>query len=284
VMEANRDWWGWSGKAPGVDRVVWKPIPDDFARLSALQRGEVDVITNVPPDQMKIVKTVTVPSTRIVSFQINGTQPPLSDKRARQALHYAMDIASIVKNLYAGQGKPLSGGLADTDFGYNPELKLYPYDPERAKKLLAEAGYPNGIDVTLYAGSGTMVNDKQLLEALADMWSKAGIRAKVEMMEMAQRQKMLNERTTRRTRCSSAIRSPRCSTRTAACGASCIRAASPGRTGWAASPATASTTSWSRRATRWTRKSARRCTRRRRASSTTRSLRSSCSRRSSSTA
>jgi len=139
---------------------------------------------------------VTVPSTRIVSFQINGTQPPLSDKRARQALHYAMDIASIVKNLYAGQGKPLSGGLADTDFGYNPELKLYPYDPERAKKLLAEAGYPNGIDVTLYAGSGTMVNDKQLLEALADMWSKAGIRAKVEMMEMAQRQKMLNERTT----------------------------------------------------------------------------------------
>jgi len=196
VMEANRDWWGWSGKAPGVDRVVWKPIPDDFARLSALQRGEVDVITNVPPDQMKIVKTVTVPSTRIVSFQINGTQPPLSDKRARQALHYAMDIASIVKNLYAGQGKPLSGGLADTDFGYNPELKLYPYDPERAKKLLAEAGYPNGIDVTLYAGSGTMVNDKQLLEALADMWSKAGIRAKVEMMEMAQRQKMLNERTT----------------------------------------------------------------------------------------
>jgi peptide/nickel transport system substrate-binding protein len=196
VMDANKDWWGWGGKPPAFTRVIWKPIPDDFARLSALQRHEVDVITNVPPDQMKIVRTVTVSATRTVALQSNNTQPPMSDTRVRQALHYALDINSIVKNLYAGQGKPFSGGLADTDFGYNPALKPYPYDPAQAKKLLAEAGYANGIDVTLYAGSGTMVNDKQLLEALADMWSKDGIRAKVEMMEMAQRQKMLNERAT----------------------------------------------------------------------------------------
>jgi len=155
----------------------------------------VDVITNVPPDQMKIVRTLTVPATRTVTFWINTTQPPLSDKRVRQALHYAMDTASIVKNLYAGQGKPFSGGLADTDYGYNAELKPYPYDPERARKLLAEAGVGGGFDVTLYAGSGTMVNDKQLLEVIADMWSKVGVRARVEMMEMAARQKMNNDRT-----------------------------------------------------------------------------------------
>ena len=195
VMDANQAWWGWGGKPPAIDRLIWKPIPDDFARLSALQRGEVDVITNVPPDQMKIVRTLTVPATRTVTFWINTTQPPLSDKRVRQALHYAMDTASIVKNLYAGQGKPFSGGLADTDFGYNAELKPYPYDPERARKLLAEAGVGGGFDVTLYAGSGTMVNDKQLLEVIADMWSKVGVRARVEMMEMAARQKMNNDRT-----------------------------------------------------------------------------------------
>ena len=195
VMDANQEWWGWGGKPPAIDRLIWKPIPDDFARLSALQRGEVDVITNVPPDQMKIVRTLTVPATRTVTFWINTTQPPLSDKRVRQALHYAMDTASIVKNLYAGQGKPFSGGLADTDFGYNAELKPYPYDPERARKLLAEAGVGGGFDVTLYAGSGTMVNDKQLLEVIADMWSKVGVRARVEMMEMAARQKMNNDRT-----------------------------------------------------------------------------------------
>jgi peptide/nickel transport system substrate-binding protein len=200
VMEANKEWWGWGGKAPAIDRVVWKPIPDDFARLGALEKGEVDIVTNVPPDQVKSIKDgrttqlLTTPATRFVVFNWNATQPPLSDKRVRQALHYAIDVDSIVKNLYAGYGKPFSGGVADTDFGYNPDLKPYPYDPAKAKKLLADAGYANGIDVTMYAGSGTMVNDKQLLEAIADMWSKAGIRAKVEMMEMATRQKMLNER------------------------------------------------------------------------------------------
>jgi peptide/nickel transport system substrate-binding protein len=192
VMEANREWWGWGGKAPAIERVVWKPIPDDFARLSALQGNEVDVITNVPPDQMKIVRVLTVPATRTVTLTMNGSQPPLADKRVRQALHYATDVPAIIKNLYAGQGKPFSGGLADTDFGYNPALKAYPYDPAKARQLLAAAGGP--VEVTLYAGSGTMVNDKQLLEALADMWGQVGVKTKINMMEMAQRQKMLNER------------------------------------------------------------------------------------------
>jgi peptide/nickel transport system substrate-binding protein len=201
VMEANRDWWGWGGKAPAIERVVWRPIPDDFARLSALEKGEVDLITNVPPDQLKMLQegratqVLTVPATRTVTFWINATQPPTSDKRVRQALHYALDVDSIVKNLYAGLGKPFSGGLADTDFGYNPALKPYPYDPAKAKQLLTEAGYASGIEVVLHAGHGTMVADKQLLEAMADMWSKVGIRAKVEMMEMARRQKINNERT-----------------------------------------------------------------------------------------
>ena len=195
VMEANREWWGWEKKPPPVERIVWKPIPDDFARLSALQRGEVDVITNVPPDQMKIVKTLTVSSSRFAVLSMNTTQAPLSDKRVRQALHYALDVPSIVKNLYAGQGKPFTGGVADTDFGFNPALKPYPYDPARAKALLAEAGYA-GQELTLHAGYGTMVSDKQLLETIADMWSQVGVKAKVEMMEMARRQKMNNDRLT----------------------------------------------------------------------------------------
>lgn len=200
VMEANRDWWGWEGKSPGIERVVWKPIPDDFPRLVALEKGEVDIITNVPPDRMKAVadgrntQIVSSPSTRLVSFGINATQPPLSDRRVRQALHYALDVDAIIRNLYAGQGKPFSGGLADTDFGYNAALKPYPYDPTKAKQLLAETGRAKGIDVTLHAGYGTMVNDKALVETIADMWAKVGIRAKVEMMEMGARQRMLNAR------------------------------------------------------------------------------------------
>jgi peptide/nickel transport system substrate-binding protein len=200
VMEANRDWWGWEGKPPAIERVVWKPIPDDFPRLVALEKGEADVITNVPPDRIQAIadgrttRVVSVPATRTVTFWINATQPPLADRRVRQALHHALDVPTIIKRLYAGQGKPFSGGLADTDFGYNAALKPYPFDPARARQLLAEAGRAGGIDVTLYAGSGTMVNDKHLLEAIADMWSKVGIRARVEMMEMGARQRMNNER------------------------------------------------------------------------------------------
>jgi peptide/nickel transport system substrate-binding protein len=200
VMEANREWWGWEGRPPAIDRIVWKPIPDDFPRIVALEKGEADVITNVPPDRMKALaegrgtKIVSAPATRTVTVSINATQPPLSDKRVRQALHYALDVQALVKNLYAGMGTPFSGGLADTDFGYNATLKPYPYDPAKAKLLLAQAGRGGGIDVTLYGGSGTMVNDKFLLEAMADMWAKVGIRAKVEMMEMGARQRMNNER------------------------------------------------------------------------------------------
>ena len=201
VMEANRDWWGWGGRAPAIDRVVWKPIPEDFPRIVALEKGEADIITNVPPDRIKGIadgratQILTTPSSRIVTLSMNSTQPPLADKRVRQALHYALDIQSIIRNLYAGQGKPFSGGVADTDFGYNASLKPYPFDPAKAKQLLAEAGRPNGIDVSLHAGSGTMVNDKFLLEAIADMWAKSGIRARIDIMEMGARQRMLNERT-----------------------------------------------------------------------------------------
>ena len=200
VMEANRYWWGWEGRAPAIDRVIWKPIPEDFPRIVALEKGEADIITNVPPDRIKSIadgratQILAAPSSRIVTLSINSTQPPLADKRARQALHYALDIGSIIKNLYAGQGRPFSGGVADTDFGYNASLKPYSFDPAKAKQLLAEVGRPNGIDVSLHAGSGTMVNDKFLLEAIADMWAKSGIRARIDIMEMGARQRMLNER------------------------------------------------------------------------------------------
>jgi peptide/nickel transport system substrate-binding protein len=200
VMEANRDWWGWEGKAPTFERVVWKPIPDDFPRIVALEKGEVDIITNVPPDRMKSIaegrgtRIVTAQATRYVVLSMNTTQPPLSDKRVRQAMHYALDVPAIIKNLYAGMGKPFSGGVADTDFGYNAALKPYPYDAGKAKALLTQAGYGGGVDLIVHAGTGTMVNDKALIETIVDMWSRVGIRGRIEMMEMGARQRMNNER------------------------------------------------------------------------------------------
>src|SRR5260370_759596 len=121
VMEANRDWWGWEGRPPSVDRGLWKAIPDDFPRFVALEKGDADIVTSVPPDRIRSVaegrntRVVSVPSTRTVEFNINSTQPPLSDKRVRQALHYALDVPAIIRSLFAGLGRPLVRGLADTD-------------------------------------------------------------------------------------------------------------------------------------------------------------------------
>src|SRR2546427_52260 len=133
VMEANRDWWGWEGRPPAIHRGVWKPIPDDFPPIVALEKGEADIITNVPPDRLKALaegratQILTTAATRTVTFWINATQPPLSDTRVRQALHLALDVDGLVKSLYAGMGRPMSGGLADTDFDYKPALKPDPY-------------------------------------------------------------------------------------------------------------------------------------------------------------
>src|SRR5437763_14986236 len=98
VMEANREWWGWEGRPPAIERVVWKPIPDDLPRIVALEKGQADIITHVPPDRMKALaegpstKILSTPATRTVTFWINATQPPLSDSRVRQALHYGLDV------------------------------------------------------------------------------------------------------------------------------------------------------------------------------------------------
>lgn len=195
VLDANPDYW--AGK-PKVARVIWKPIPDNFARVGALMTGEVDVITNVPPDQVPAIKggkdtaVLDTVSTRTAAFFIAG-DPPLNDRRVRQALNYAVDKDGLIKNLFGGFGIPFGGGLANTDFGYNPDVKPYPYDPDKARALLKEAN-ATGMGLSLKTAPGVMPNAKPLVEAVAEMYGRVGLRASVELLEMAVRQKILGER------------------------------------------------------------------------------------------
>src|SRR5258708_5411335 len=110
----------------------------------------------------------------------------LSNTKVRQALNYAVDKDKIIKELYKGYAIPIGSGIPNTDFGYNAKIKPYPYDPARARQLLAEAGYPNGVDLDIQSGNGIHLNDRKLSEAVAVMRPDLGRRPKVRRVAPAQ--------------------------------------------------------------------------------------------------
>ena len=113
----------------------------------------------------------------------------------RQALNYAVNKDKIIKELYSGYAIPIGSGIPNTDFGFNPGIKPYPYDPAMAKKLLAEAGYAGGLEIELQSGNGIHLNDRQLTEAVAAMLAEVGVPAKVAVLEPSTRIQLLRTNT-----------------------------------------------------------------------------------------
>ena len=186
VVEAfDRHWRG----APRIRRVVYKPIPEPFTRAAALRNNEVDLITTIPPNLARELEGVggiraqRVPSSWIIYLGLNVFKKPLSDVRVRQTLNYATDVDAIVKNVLEGNGRRLEGPLTPQMFGYDASVKGYPHDPARARKLLAEAGYPDGLEITLESPAGRYQGDKEIAEALGGQWQKAGFRPRVQVAE-----------------------------------------------------------------------------------------------------
>jgi peptide/nickel transport system substrate-binding protein len=178
----------WRG-APKIQRIVFKPIPEPFTRSAALRNGEVDLITTVPPslarelESVRGVRVHRVPSTWQIYLGLNALKKPLSDVRVRQALNYATDVEAIVKNVLDGNGRRLEGPYTPNVFGYDASVKGYRPDAARARRLLAEAGYPDGLEVTLESPAGRYQGDKEIAEALGGQWQKAGFRPKVQVAE-----------------------------------------------------------------------------------------------------
>jgi peptide/nickel transport system substrate-binding protein len=186
VVEAfDRHWRG----APRIRRVVYRPIPEPFTRVAALRNNEVDLITTIPPslarelERVGGVRVQRVPSSWIIYLGLNALKKPLSDVRVRQALNYATDVDAIVKNVLEGNGRRLEGPLTPQMFGYDASLKGYAPDPARARKLLAEAGYPDGLEIMLEAPAGRYQGDKEIAEALGGQWQKAGFKPRVQVAE-----------------------------------------------------------------------------------------------------
>src|SRR2546427_6310940 len=198
VLEANTAWW--RGE-PKVKSVVFRPIPDDAVRVAALQNGEVDVAVNIPPHLAAIIDKhpkiflSTAPSIRTIQLMfythqydkdnklVGSYQGPTADKRIRQAIASAIDVDEIIKGVLDGKGQRGATMLPSFHFGYDPSLKPPKQDLARTKKLLAEAGFPNGLELTVHGPQGRYVRDKEVLEAVAGQLTKAGFKATVRTHE-----------------------------------------------------------------------------------------------------
>jgi peptide/nickel transport system substrate-binding protein len=185
TLEANKEYWG---TKPEFDKLVLRFITDDAARMAALMAGEVDMASNVPPTRVDELKANaqldvrTAPSSRYYFVVMNSTAKPFDDARVRKAVNLAIDRDALVKGVGRGFGTPIASVFIPQTFGYDPEFKPI-YDPEQAKKLLTEAGYPNGFDVTFDAFTGSIVDHSKVAEAIVAQLEKVGIRAKLNMAE-----------------------------------------------------------------------------------------------------
>jgi peptide/nickel transport system substrate-binding protein len=200
TLTANKDWWG---KKIDFEKVILRPIPEGATRVAALITGEIDACWGVPiPDIPRVEKNKgtyvsRVPSQRAiyvmcdVSAEKGGPPPkdnpglpagkpnPFRDFRVRKAIAHAINVDDIIKYVMEGSAYPATQIIGPYAFDYSKNLKRPKYDPELAKKLLAEAGYANGFEANFDTPNDRYVNDQQVAEAVAAQLAKIGIRLKV---------------------------------------------------------------------------------------------------------
>jgi peptide/nickel transport system substrate-binding protein len=178
LMEANPAYWG---KKSSFGRIRIRFIPENGTRLASLEAGEVMMINNVPPDQVATLRNnpslqvINVPSNRVIFVSLRTDRKPFNDKRVRQAMNYAIDREAITKGIFGGMAPVARAPLPSGVFAFHTGLTPYPYDPARAKKLLAEAG-ASGATFNFGAPNGRYLMDKQVGEAIAGYLDAVGFK------------------------------------------------------------------------------------------------------------
>lgn len=192
VLEAFDDYW--FGK-PIVDQLVFRVIPEAGTRVAELLTGGVHIAGSMTMDQVSKLNTATTrasinPGSRIVYLGIvtNDESLPTSSKLVRQAFNYAVDVETITETLFAGVTKPYAGVLPPPF--YDPEVQPYPYDPDKARELLAEAGYPDGFDLVMDSYADRL----QVSQAVAKYLTDVGVRTTIRTHEWANYIQRLRDR------------------------------------------------------------------------------------------
>ncbi len=186
TLEANEEYWGGS---PKIKNAVFRLVPEASTRTAELLAGTADIIQNVSIDQLNTIET---DSTRVVAagggrdagIAIRCDQAPFDDIRVRQALNYAIDKETINNTLLSGYGE-IYAGICMPPNENTTDVSPYPYDPEKAKALLKEAGYETGLEVTITTPDGRYVRDKEISLVVAQYLQDVGINATVETADFS---------------------------------------------------------------------------------------------------
>lgn len=179
LLEARTDYWA---GAPAIRQIQFQAVPDQNTRLVQLQTGEADIVAALPIEAAEVIRrsgnarVETAAGARAYFVSLNmRPDTPLRDLRVRQALNQAVNVEELIRFVYGGLGKPLASLLTPEQFGYTATVQPWGYDPERARQLLREAGYPNGFRIRMEAPEGRYPKDREVAQAIAGQLAQVGI-------------------------------------------------------------------------------------------------------------
>lgn len=184
----NSDYYG---DEPKWDKLVFRAIPEDSTRVAEVLTGNVDIAMNIPPEDMERIEsndtthTIQFASQRVMNLIVRHTEGRVTaDPKVREAIDLAIDKQALVDGIVEGAGVVTRTGVGPGNFGAQPDLyEAALYDPEKAKQLLAEAGYPDGLTLTLSSPTGRYMKDKDIAQAIAANLEEVGIKVNLEILE-----------------------------------------------------------------------------------------------------
>ncbi len=186
ILEAHSGYWG---PEPEYREIHWLAEPDPEVRVEALMNGRVDVIAGLRPADRERMEGEgsglihELESGLCIIFMCNAFEGPCADRRVRQALNYALDVEAIIRDVKEGAATPLNGYLTPHHFGHNPQTPVYGYDPDRARTLLAEAGFAGGLELVLDIPAAMPDEAPALAQMMTEQYREVGISVEVVVHE-----------------------------------------------------------------------------------------------------
>lgn len=181
---------GYWGGTPASSRLELPFIPESSTRLTALRTGEVDLTWSIPPDQIEELYDPTIDVVSVPSFinyfnWFNASREPFGDARVRRAMWMAIDIEQMVGDLFGDSAEVATAPITSSVFGYAPQ-EPYPYDPDEARRLLADAGLPDGFSTHVMWAQGVAPQARAIAETFASYWNEVGVSVELQELEQAQ--------------------------------------------------------------------------------------------------